>query len=103
MRVPMRKTCKVSGCRARAWQQDLCNLHALERYRSPRRDRPRAERLAEGKRLLRERARELGITLADDPDGRRSAARREVELDVAVDVAIAIAPRAVGKVRSPVG
>lgn len=63
-----RKTCSVSGCRARAWHHDLCNLHALERHKAagqgPRR-RPTAERLAEGKRILRQRAKELGIVLDD--------------------------------------
>lgn len=58
--------CSVSGCEARAWHGELCNLHALERYRGKRR-RPTEERLAEGKRLLRQRARDLGIVLADDP------------------------------------
>jgi len=60
-----KKTCKVEGCNARAWQADLCNLHALERLRGSQR-RPSAQRVAEGKRVLRERAQELGIVLADD-------------------------------------
>ena len=62
-----KKTCKVEGCNARAWQADLCNLHALESLRTTQR-RPTAQRLAEGKRRLRERARELGIVLADPGD-----------------------------------
>ena len=91
----IRKTCKVNGCRARAWQRELCNLHALEQYRSPRRQTPRSERLAEGKQLLRERARELGITLAENPDSRRAASRPELVL---------VGGRgALAKARSPVG
>lgn len=96
-----RKTCKVEGCQARAWQRDLCNLHALEQYRSPRRERPRAERLAEGKRLLRQRARELGITLATDPEATRAQGRRKAAAEDEVAVATVGARRL--KVRSPVG
>ena len=65
----MAKTsCKVKGCGARAWQSSLCNLHALERHKTTtvRRKKISNERLAEGKRLLRQRARELGIVLAED-------------------------------------
>jgi len=60
-----RKTCEEPGCQARAWQGSLCNLHALEHYRGKAR-MPPAERLALGKKLLRQRARELGIVLADE-------------------------------------
>ncbi len=61
----MRKMiCKVGGCGARAWHGDLCNLHALEQLRSRPRQ-PLARRLEHGKRLLREKARELGIELAE--------------------------------------
>ena len=59
--------CKVNGCQARAWQIELCNFHALESYRGGRqRRRATSEKLAEGKRLLRQRAQELGISLAKE-------------------------------------
>ncbi len=87
-----RKICKIEGCGARAWQTDLCNLHALERHRSVRR-RPNAQRLAEGRKLLRLRARELGIVLADNPEAQRKKAV----------TAVAVAARRRSKVRSPVG
>jgi hypothetical protein len=60
----MRKTCKACG--ARAWHGDLCNLHALERLRSNPRPTA-ANRLEQGRRLLREKAKELGIELAEEP------------------------------------
>lgn len=87
-----RKICKIEGCGARAWQIELCNLHALERHRTAKR-RPPSERLAQGRELLRQRARELGIVLADNPDARRSKNRK----------AVAVASARRSKVRSPVG
>ncbi len=90
-------TCKVEGCSARAWQADLCNLHALERYRGSQR-RPTAQRVAEGKRILRQRAQELGIVLADEiaEPAAQTAKAREPAL-----VSQHVGARA--KVRSPVG
>jgi len=96
--VNQRKICKVDGCKARAWQRDYCNRHALERHRSSvRPPRPSQERLAEGRRLLRQRARELGIVLANDP-GKDAAAETPV-----APVAPVAPILARGKVRSPVG
>jgi hypothetical protein len=98
-----RKICKIGGCRARAWQRDLCNLHALEQYRSPQRHAPRSERLAEGKKMLRERARELGIALANDPEAARASARAEAAPKYAPEYARVGARSGFAKVRSPVG
>jgi len=81
-----KKSCKVEGCDNRAWQLDVCNLHALERFRSQRKVRPKEERLAEGKRLLRARAQELGIVLADQPQpvfATAKGGRRKVRSPVA--------------------
>jgi hypothetical protein len=62
-----RKICKIAACGARAWHGELCNLHALERVRgNPK--KPLAQRLEVGKRLLKEKARELGIVLADEAE-----------------------------------
>jgi hypothetical protein len=56
----------MATCGARAWHGELCNLHALERIRSA--PRPTAQkRLELGRRLLRDRARELGIVLEAEP------------------------------------
>ena len=94
--MTQRKICKVEGCRARAWERDYCNRHALERYRSrTARSRPTEERLAEGRRLLRKRARELGIILAND-----APAESGVSSPAAAELSV-VAAR--GKIRSPVG
>ena len=85
--------CKVEGCRARAWQTDLCNLHALERHRGVKR-RPTADKLAEGRQLLRQRARELGIVLAETPETKQRQTQRK---------AVAVVSARRNKVRSPVG
>ncbi len=60
----MRKICSIATCGARAWHSELCNLHALERLRSA--PRPTAQkRLEHGRKLLRQKAKELGIQLAE--------------------------------------
>ena len=86
-----RKICKITGCGARAWQSELCNLHALEHHRGARR-KPTVDRLAEGRRLLRQRAKELGIVLADEPQEERVQKRKASAVVTARS-----------KVRSPVG
>lgn len=73
--------CKAGGCKARAWNGDLCNYHALLDARA-RRDDARGESTDTRVREVRDRAAELGITLD------------EVEVEVA---ASAISK----KVRSP--
>ena len=89
-----KRTCSVEGCSARAWHDDLCNYHALERHSpsssrrgggKPSRPKPLQARLEEGKRVLRERAKELGIQLDEEPQE------------------VAVSGRKGKKARSPVG
>ena len=95
----MKRICNEQGCEARAWHGEFCNLHALDRFRGtpgqPRRRTP-SERLAEGRRLLRQRAKELGIAVADSTAGQpaQKAPARDSQR-------VVVAARA-GKVRSPV-
>lgn len=88
----MKDICKVDSCRARAWQRGLCNLHALERHRSAN-QAPAKDRLAQGKQLLRDRAKQLGIELSD---AQHDAATRRADLKNAT-----VTRRR--RVRSPVG
>ena len=63
------RVCSEKSCNARAWHDDLCNLHALERQRAkvalPRASTvlSPAARLKRGRDMLRKRARELGIVV----------------------------------------
>jgi hypothetical protein len=59
--------CTIAGCHARAWHEDVCNSHALEKYRAQYGAGLGAEgRLLKGKRLLHQRAQELGIKLGSE-------------------------------------
>ena len=58
-------------CSARAWHDGLCNYHALQRTRARRSPEPQEDLIAEGRRRLRIRARELGIVVNDTASAHR--------------------------------
>ncbi|MBI5507981.1 MAG: hypothetical protein HY903_04400 [Deltaproteobacteria bacterium] len=62
----MRQVCKITGCGAAAWSQEMCNFHAfieLQRTGAAHSERPQARH--EGRTQLQANARSLGIKLAE--------------------------------------
>lgn len=70
----MKGSCKVAGCRARAWHLELCNYHALLELRgkTPKPD-PDVARL---RQVVREHAAGLGIALDEEVEQVQAVARR---------------------------
>lgn len=62
----MANKCKVSGCSAHSWYNGMCSFHSLQAFRQNQAIRvSEAGDIAQGKKKIRSRAKDLGITIDD--------------------------------------